>query len=300
MLGGRLARRGARPRAHGARRRARVAGLRLRGGARPAARRARARPRPATLYLSRPGSTPSGSAPGSGISSAAERGDASRSARSRRARRSSNGGGAEERTSEDRHHLLPDLRRLRRGRDRARDRARRARPRGALHHVPAAVPAPGVPAARLLPRGGRRPLSALPVSAVRPRARGAHARGRDQRGARPPPRALRHPARDQRVDREGDAAQGRPRHHRDHHAARHRHHDRRAGPLVPRHHQVLDREIRPRHRGVAVPQGRDRLRLRLCAGRRRGDPQLRRSRRVRPVGARAGAARASSARTGSS
>ena len=52
-----------------------------------------------------------------------------------------------------------------------------ARPRDPLHHVPAAVPAAGVPAADLLPRSGRRPVSAVRVSAVRPRARGAHARG---------------------------------------------------------------------------------------------------------------------------
>ena len=51
-----------------------------------------------------------------------------------------------------------------------------ARPRGPLHHVPAAVPAAVVPAARLLPRSRRRPLSAVRVSAVRPRARGADAR----------------------------------------------------------------------------------------------------------------------------
>ena len=44
-------------------------------------------------------------------------------------------------TREDRHHLLSDVRRLRRGGDRARHRARAARPRDPLHHVPAAVPA---------------------------------------------------------------------------------------------------------------------------------------------------------------
>ena len=64
---------------------------------------------------------------------------------------------------------------------------------------------PVVPAADLLPRGGRRPLSAVRVSAVRPRARGAHARGRADARARPAARALRHPARDERVDRARDA-----------------------------------------------------------------------------------------------
>ena len=57
----------------------------------------------------------------------------------------------------------------------------------------------------LLPRGGRRPLSAVRVSAVRPRARGAHARGRARRTTRPAARALRHPARDERLDRARDA-----------------------------------------------------------------------------------------------
>ena len=78
---------------------------------------------------------------------------------------------------EDRHHLLSDVRRLRRRGDRARHRARAARPRDPLHHLPAAVPAAGVPAAHLLPRSGRRPVSAVRVSAVRSRARRAHARG---------------------------------------------------------------------------------------------------------------------------
>ena len=81
-----------------------------------------------------------------------------------------------------------------------------ARARDPLHHVPAAVPAPVVPAAHLLPRGGRRPVPAVRVSAVRPGARGAHARGGAHARTRPAARALRHPARDERVDRARDAA----------------------------------------------------------------------------------------------
>src|SRR4029453_17434347 len=107
--------------------------------------------------------------------------------------------------SEDRHHLLSDLWRVRRGRDRARYRARSEKARGALHHVSAALSPAVVPAPDLLPRGGRRALSALRIPAIRPRAGGSHARGREVARARSAPRALRDPARDERVDRARDA-----------------------------------------------------------------------------------------------
>ena len=110
------------------------------------------------------------------------------------------------RSREDRHHLLSDVRRLGRRRDRAGHRARAPRSRDPLHHVPAAVPASVVPPADLLPRSRRRPLSAVRVSAVRPGARRAHARGRARARARPAALPLRDSARDQRVDRQGDAA----------------------------------------------------------------------------------------------
>ena len=55
--------------------------------------------------------------------------------------------------------------------------------------------------------------------------------------------ALRHSARDQRLDRARDAARADGATEGHHHAARHRHHPRRPGSVVLRHHQVLDREI---------------------------------------------------------
>src|SRR4051812_17189344 len=78
---------------------------------------------------------------------------------------------------ENRHHVLSDLRRLRRRRDGARHRTRAAWTRDPFHHVPAAVPPAVVPATHLLPRSRCRPLSTLRVSTLRPRARRTHARG---------------------------------------------------------------------------------------------------------------------------
>ncbi len=49
----------------------------------------------------------------------------------------------------------------------------------------------------------------------------------------------------------------RARHQGGHDAARHRHHHRRPGSVVPRHHQVLDREVGRPHRGLAVPRDGD-------------------------------------------
>ena len=74
----------------------------------------------------------------------------------------------------------------------------------------------------------------------------------------------------------GDAATG---HQGADDAPRHRHHDRRPGSVVPRHHQVLDREIRRPHRRVPLPAARDDHRVRMHRVSHRGDPQLRRSRR---------------------
>ena len=81
-----------------------------------------------------------------------------------------------------------------------------ARARSPFHHLPAAVPASVVSAAHFFPRSRCRPVSAVRVSAVRSRARGAHARSRSHSRARAAALPLRHPARDQRVDRARDAA----------------------------------------------------------------------------------------------
>ena len=94
---------------------------------------------------------------------------------------------------------------------------------------------PVVPAAHLLPRGGRRPVSAVRVSAVRPRARGPHARGRAARTGSTcctcttPSRTRR-----ARGSRARCSRPTRPDIKVRHDAARHRHHDRRAGSVVPR------------------------------------------------------------------
>ena len=127
---------------------------------------------------------------------------------------------------EDRDHVLPDVRRLRRRRDGARARARAARARRPLHHLRDAVAAERLRGPRDVPRGHGPLVSALPVRALRPRARDAHGRRRDSRGAGPHPRPLRAPARHLGAPRARDArpAQARPRHD----APRHGRDDRRA------------------------------------------------------------------------
>jgi hypothetical protein len=109
---------------------------------------------------------------------------------------------------------------------------------------------PGVPAPRLLPRGGRRALPAVRVPALRPGARRAHARGGASSTARPAARALRHSARHQRVDRARDAARGRATSGH-HHAARHRHHARGAGASF---HAITKFSIEKSDRITAVSQ----------------------------------------------
>ena len=127
---------------------------------------------------------------------------------------------------EDRHHLLSDIRRLRRGRDGARHRARGARARSPLHHVSAAVSASRIHAAAS--SSTKWTSFAIRCSSIRrttSRSR-CDARGRARSRARAGARALRDPARHERVDRTRDA-RGFGELGADHHdVARHGHHAR--------------------------------------------------------------------------
>ena len=164
---------------------------------------------------------------------------------------------------ENRHYLLSDLWRLGRRGDGARHGARSARPRDPLHHVPTAISAAVFPAAHLLPRGRRRAISALRISAVRSRAGRADARGGARAQARSVARALRHSTCDERLDRARDAGANETRHPRPDHPPWNRHHNRRTGPVIPRNHEILHRAVRWPHRRLAVPSARNGACLRL-------------------------------------
>ena len=104
----------------------------------------------------RPGSTPSGSAPGSGTSSTG----AARDSRSTRRRPGRLASAIVERVAERRSDgvkigitCYPTYGGSGAVATELGHRARRARPRGAFHHVPAALPPAGVPAERVLSRG---------------------------------------------------------------------------------------------------------------------------------------------------
>ncbi len=179
---------------------------------------------------------------------------------------------------EDRHHLLSDVRRLRRGRDRARHRARGARARSPLHHVPAAVPS-----ARHSRQAStstkwtsvRYPLFEYPpydlALAVRMhevvrdhelellhattrfrtrRARGSRARCSSDSGSSVQIITTLHGT---------DITHRRP------------------GSVVPHDHEVLDRAVGWAHGRLRVPAPRDDLHVRLQSVQGRGDPQLHRS-----------------------
>ena len=151
-------------------------------------------------------------------------------------------------------------------------------PRGALHLLRAALPARAGPSRRHLPRGDRAGLPALPVPAVLARPRVADGRRGAQPRDRAAARALRDPARDLRPPRARDPRR-RPEAGR--HPARHRHHRGRRGPIVPADRAARHRARRRGHRRVAVARQRD-SRAPGCQARDRGDPQLRRSRPLRP------------------
>ncbi len=181
---------------------------------------------------------------------------------------------------EDRDRLLPDVRRLRRRRNRAGTWAGRPRPRGppGLLRSPRALR--GLRRANPPPRGGGLVLPALPVPTLRPGADLASCGGRGAGRAGPGARALRHPAHDRRPRREG-------RHRpaavpRRHHAARHGHHHRGAGSLVSEDHALRHTQERRRHVRLGVSASRDGPRLQGRPA-HRSDSELRRPRPV-PAG----------------
>src|SRR6185437_15834290 len=102
---------------------------------------------------------------------------------------------------EDRHYVLSHLRWIRRGCDRARDRARGARSRSSLHQLPAAIPASVISSARILSRSPGGSIPALRVPAVRPRVGGTDARSREDARRRGTALPLRYPARNKCMDR---------------------------------------------------------------------------------------------------
>src|SRR6476659_8078614 len=97
------------------------------------------------------------------------------------------------------YHLLSDVRRIRRRRDGAWHRLGEPWTRSPFHHLQTAVPASILSSQNLLSRSRRRPLPVVRVSAVRPRPRGANARGRQDSRTRASPLSLRDSARDQRL-----------------------------------------------------------------------------------------------------
>ena len=142
----------------------------------------------------------------------------------------------------NRNHLLSHLRRQRHRRHGARPGAGRARPRNPFHHLRQSHPAGPGHAAHLLSRSGSIELSALPISAVLPGAGIAHGGSGRRLRSRSAARALRDSAFHR--GHAGPADGGRPAppalHH---HAAWHRYHHCRHGPVLFPNHQVLDRKV---------------------------------------------------------
>src|SRR5271170_2928295 len=162
--------------------------------------------------------------------------------------------------NENRHHLLPNLRRLRRRRHRTRPGTSRPRSRHPLHQLRPAHPHEPQRPPHPFPRSRSSQLPSLRPPTLHPSPSYKNVRSLRIRVPRPPPRPLRHPPLRKRHASPLHGRSAPPPFH--HHPPRHRHHASRHQPQLPPHHQVLDRKKRRRHRHLPISPTPDRQRLR--------------------------------------